>query len=286
MNTALEIKNLKKNYRKNIDVLKGISLSVQEGTTHALLGPNGAGKTTLLKCVMDFVRYSGDIRAFSKKPGDIKERIAYVSEEKALYRNMSVIKFLKICERISPAFNMGRAAEYISNFSIPVNKKISTLSTGQCTTLSMISGLSQDADLFLFDEPTHGMDPVSRVMMMDKIRERIIDGKTVFYTSHIIPEVEQTADSVSIIHGGQILFSGLIDDIKEKYSIVYINSECLKEFDRIPLISKYNERGAIALLVENVELYKIADQSIVIQKITPSLEDFFMALIRGMTNVL
>jgi len=286
MNNILEIKKLEKTYRNGTCALKGVDLAVEEGTVHALIGPNGAGKTTMLKSIMNFIKYNGQIKVMARPVNDVLEKMSYVSEEKSLYRNMKTEKFIKICNRLSPTLDTDKLSNYISRFKIPLNKKISTLSSGLKTSLSMAIGLSQNAEIYLFDEPTQGLDPVSRVLMMDCIRDKLMDGKTVFYTSHIISEVEQIADSISIIYDGRILHTGLIDDIKENYLILYVNKNNYEKLNKNEIVSSFTERDISTVLINNLTFEKMENKDFIVQKSVPTLEEFFLTVIRGAENVL
>ncbi|WP_372589526.1 ABC transporter ATP-binding protein [Fervidobacterium pennivorans subsp. shakshaketiis] len=211
---VLSIKNLKK-YYGNIHAVDGISFEVLKGEIFALLGPNGAGKTTTIKCILGLRR---------KDAGEIvlKGSISFVPDGKELYGSYTVEKMVKVAKELTERFDEKKCFEYVERFQIPLNEKVSSLSSGQTTQLYLSIAFSQDAELYIFDEPTWGLDPIVRNEVLEMIRELPSGDKSVLYTSHILSEVEKVADKIAIMNKGKILDIGYLDEIKEKYCAVSI----------------------------------------------------------------
>ncbi|MBN2220416.1 MAG: ABC transporter ATP-binding protein [Kosmotogaceae bacterium] len=278
---TLRIRNLLKTYSGNVEAVRGIDVDVENQRIFALLGPNGAGKTTVLKSILGLVNYSGSVEIFGRQIDEVRERISFVPEEKNLYENLDIESTLRLSSRISPRFNEKHARELIENYKLPYRKKIRTFSNGMKTALYLAIALSTDADLYILDEPTWGLDPIMRDDTLELIREKVILGKTVIYTSHIIPEVEKIADEFSIMFSGKIKYTGNLDGIKEKYRIIKMplkdetkldSKRCLalaKEINKLSMIVEYSEATE--------EYYKNDEAAISI----PDLEEFFQILVRS-----
>lgn len=214
MKKVLRVEKLRKSYGNKVAV-KDIDFEVNKGEIFALLGPNGAGKTTTLKCILGLRKKdSGKI--------EIKGKYAYLPEKKELYRYYTVKKMVEITNYYTEGFDKRKAFDLLSDFQIDLNEKIANLSHGMVTQVYLALLLSQDADIYILDEPTWGLDPVMRNRIIENIRELSYEGKAVLYTSHILAEVEKVADKVAIMSKGQILEMDHLDSLKEKYVAIAV----------------------------------------------------------------
>ena len=205
----LEVKDLKKYYNDKLAV-DSVNIRVEKSDIFALLGPNGAGKTTTIKCILGMRKKdSGEIY--------LNGTYSYLPEKKELYKNLTVQKMLEITPSISNNFSLEKAYKFLKKFEIPLKEKISKLSYGMLTQLYLTIVLSEDVDIYFLDEPTEGLDPLKRLQLFDIIRNLSMKGKTFFYTSHVLSEVEKIADKVAIMVNGQIALMDYLDNIKEKY---------------------------------------------------------------------
>ena len=205
----LEVKDLKKYYDDKLAVDK-VNIQVEKSEIFSLLGPNGAGKTTTIKCILGMRKKdSGEIY--------LNGTYSYLPEKKELYKNLTVQKMLEITPSISNNFSLEKAYNLVEEFEIPLKEKISKLSYGMLTQLYLTIVLSEDVDIYFLDEPTEGLDPLKRLRLFDIIRNLSMNGKTFFYTSHVLSEVEKIADKVAIMVNGQIALMDYLDNIKEKY---------------------------------------------------------------------
>ena len=278
---TLDIQNLEKTYKGNVEAVRGIDVKLDKQRIYALLGPNGAGKTTVLKSILGLINYSGSILVLGKPIDEVREMISFVPEEKNLYENLDIEKTLKLNRRISSRFDENQARKYIAHYKLPCTKKIRTFSNGMKTAIYISLALSTDVDLYILDEPTWGLDPIMRDDTLEFIREKVILGKTVLYTSHIIPEVEKIADEFFIMINGKVKYSGDLDGIKEKYRIVKMPFN-KKELDSCTdCLAAAKELNRLSIIVENLEaterFYKTDEATISI----PDLEEFFQILVRS-----
>ncbi|HON28223.1 MAG TPA: ABC transporter ATP-binding protein [Mesotoga infera] len=278
---TLKISNLKKTYPGEVQAVRGVSLEMESQRIYALLGPNGAGKTTVLKSILGFVDYSGSVEVFGSDVDRVRNRLSFVPEEKSFYENLNVEKALRLASKISGSFDGKHARELINHYKLPPNKKIGTFSNGMKTALYISLALSTDSDLYILDEPTWGLDPILREDTLEFIREKVIVGKTVLYTSHIIPEVERIADEFFIMVNGRVRFAGTIDGIKEKYRIIHMPLKKRANIESKSAFAVAEELNRLSVIVENnekiEEFYRIDDATISV----PDLEEFFQILVRS-----
>ena len=280
---AIRVKNLRKNYG-NFEAVKGIDLSLVPGKVNALLGPNGAGKTTTLKSILGLVHYLGAITILGEKIDVARERISFVPEDKSFYDNLTPEKAVKMCSMLMNNFSADKAAKQMKDFDLPMNKKISAFSHGMRTSTYLAIAMSQDADIFIFDEPTWGLDPLRRDEVLEMIRSLSESGKTVLYTSHIIPEVEKIADVFSIMYKGEILYSGEMKGLGERFALY-----------SLPMKTDIDSNDFTAVVKEANSLKALTDKPKDIAKLKEiagskreevNLESFFGTIVRGNKHVL
>ncbi|WP_041081040.1 ABC transporter ATP-binding protein [Thermotoga profunda] len=211
---VLKVEGLSKSYR-NKKAVDNISFEIEQGCIFALLGPNGAGKTTTIKCILGL-----------RKPDSgkiiLNGSFAYLPETKELYRYLTVQKMIEISSMITDNFDKQRAFDILQDFQISLKEKIANLSHGMLTQTYMAIVLSQKAEIYFMDEPTWGLDPIMRNKILEMIRQLSYNGSTVFYTSHILAEVEKIADTVAIMVNGKIVEMDHLDDLKEKYVLCVV----------------------------------------------------------------
>ncbi|AKI97546.1 ABC transporter ATP-binding protein [Kosmotoga pacifica] len=281
MSIPVIIRNLRKNYG-GIRAIDGIDFIVQPQQVHALLGPNGAGKTTTLKSILGFVNYKGDIKLFGKDIDSVRDKVAFVPDEKNFYKSLTGEQAIRMCEKLFDDFSTDKAKEFFDKFQLPLNQKIGTFSHGMKTQAYLSLILARQAKLYIFDEPTWGLDPIKRDDVLEMIRDLVIEGSSVLYTSHIIPEVERIADKISIMHKGKIHFSGSIDEIKESYII--LKSEKRVELSGYRVVSYCKQNGKhIYLINTEKQNFSLKEDH---EYYVPDLNEFFQVVIRGERNVL
>ncbi len=258
----LEVRNLVKKYGEKLAV-NHLSFTIEPGQIFALLGPNGAGKTTTLKCITKLRKSTSGEIIFDGT-------FSYMPETKALYDYLTVEKMIKVAEKIDKKVDKKKLREYVEKFQLPLDEKISRLSQGMNTQLYLSIVLSTDADLYILDEPTWGLDPLMQRQVLNAIFELQLNGKAVLYTSHILPDVEKIADTVGIMSNGFMVELGPLDEIKEKY-VSYL---CKEEKECKGYILKKVSEGFVCIAKKEV-----VSEGIEIQK--PSFEDIFEAVVQG-----
>ena len=207
---AIEMRGVHKSFRNN-HVLQGMTLEVAEGRTFAFLGRNAAGKTTTIRLLLGLLsRDGGKVRVLGLDPAtdalDIRGRVGYLAEDQQMYRWMRVDEILRFVAPFYPTWDHGLALKFVEEFDLPLNQKIKNLSKGQNVRLGLVLALAHRPELVILDDPAIGLDPVMRKQFnRDLITHLQGQGTTVFYSSHLLYEVEPVADDVAILNGGRIV---------------------------------------------------------------------------------
>jgi ABC-2 type transport system ATP-binding protein len=203
--------------------LAAVSLSLPRGAVYGLVGANGAGKTTLIRHVLGLLRaQSGSVRVFGRDPVadpvGVLSRIGYLSEENDLPGWMRVDELLRYSRAFYPAWDDAYAAELQQTFALDSKASIKTLSKGQKARLGLLIALAYRPELLVLDEPSSGLDPIVRRDILGAVIRTIAhEGRTVLFSSHLLQEVEQVADHVTMIHHGTIVLSGPLDAVTAAY---------------------------------------------------------------------
>lgn len=200
-----------------------INLGLEPGTVLGLIGPNGAGKTTSIQCLMGLLRAdSGDMKVFGKtndlnKP-EWKQEVGYVGDVHVFYERWTGHQNLRFISQFYPRWSEEKAAELAKRFQLPLDKRAKDLSTGNRVKLSLVSALAHSPGLLLLDEPTSGIDPVVRTEVLDVLFEVLETGeRSIFYTTHILPEISRIADELAFIDNGRIWLRTPKDDLSDRW---------------------------------------------------------------------
>ena len=223
---VIETENLTKVYRtpftqRKIPALKDLNLSVEEGEIFGFLGPNGAGKTTAIKILTGLLQpTSGSVRIFQEEIGNLssRERIGFLPEQPTFYHHLTGTELLDFTGRL---FRMKRRErEKRSEDLIRLvglrgaeRKALSQYSRGMLQRIGLAQALMNDPDLLILDEPLGGLDPLGRKDLRDIILNLKKRGKTVFFSSHILPDVELICDRVGILMEGKLWKKGPLEDL-------------------------------------------------------------------------
>lgn len=225
----IEIKNVSKTYNGKKKVLKNISFKIEGGEIFTFIGHNGAGKTTMIKCIMGILDFEeGDIlvdnKSIKEEPLECKRIMAYVADNPDLYENMKAIDFINfICDmyEVSEDIRRENTLKYAKIFEIEdkLNDDISSFSHGMKQKIALIAALAHDPKVLIMDEPFVGLDPKAVYDMKEIMRDMAKDGKTIFFSTHILDVAEKLCDRVAIIKDGTIVKVGKMKDIKGDESL-------------------------------------------------------------------
>ena len=225
----IEIKNVSKTYNGKKKVLKNISFKIEGGEIFAFIGHNGACKTTMIKCIMGILDFEeGDIlvdnKSIKEEPLECKRIMAYVADNPDLYENMKAIDFINfICDmyEVSEDIRRENTLKYAKIFEIEdkLNDDISSFSHGMKQKIALIAALAHNPKVLIMDEPFVGLDPKAVYDMKEIMRNMAKDGKTIFFSTHILDVAEKLCDRVAIIKDGTIVKVGKMKDIKGDESL-------------------------------------------------------------------
>lgn len=208
--TAIELQGLTKSYGK-VRALRGIDLQVQRGEIFGFLGPNGAGKTTTIRCMLDMIRPDGgNILIFGlnpqKDPVAVQARSGYLPGEMQYYDNFTSGRQLRLFNDMRGGSAEWNYVESLADrLALDLNQPIKNLSKGNKQKVGVIQALMHRPELLILDEPTSGLDPLMQQEVLGLLREANASGTTIFFSSHIMSEVESLAERVAIIRSGEIV---------------------------------------------------------------------------------
>src|ERR1700722_6243164 len=231
MSPIMEIRDLRVEYRTRAlgqttkVAVNGLNLSVNTGEVFGFLGPNGAGKTTTMNVLLGFVNATGGaayLFGTDVRQPIARQRIGYLPELTYYYKFLSVEELLRFYARI---FGIARPEtekridELIKLVELEAVRKkpIKSYSKGMQQRAGLAQALINDPDLLILDEPTSGLDPIGRMKVREIIQRLKEKGKTVFFSSHELGEVETVCDRVAIMHQGQLKIEGRVDELVKKY---------------------------------------------------------------------
>src|SRR6056297_3251912 len=223
----LELKNVSKTYSNGkVKAVDNISFTHKEGEILGFLGPNGAGKTTTIKMIVGLLKPdSGTITINGvdnlKNPIEAKKSFGFVPDNSQIYERLKGIEYLKF---VSDVFEIPREEreasikKYSEIFELTdsLNDMVSSYSHGMKQKLALISALIHKPDLFILDEPMIGLDPKSSFKLKEIMRDHCNDGKSVFFSTHVLEVAEKICDRIAIINEGKIIALGTMEELKEK----------------------------------------------------------------------
>ena len=216
---AIEILNLGKAFgsgRKKNQAVVNLSLCVPQGDVFGFLGPNGAGKSTTIKLLLHFLRPdTGSLRIMGHVVGseEFRHRIGYLSESPFFYDHLTARETLLLSARLSGVDQdaMNRCIPQLlerMNLADAADRRVKGFSKGMKQRLGMANALVHDPEVLIFDEPMSGLDPLGRHLIKGLIAELHSQGKTVFFSSHILSDIEDLCDRIGIVHRGRLLYCG------------------------------------------------------------------------------
>ena len=230
----IEVKNISKKFTKLIDKKKSItfyadndiSFEVNDGEVVGLLGPNGAGKTTLLRMMAGIMTPDKgsviiDGKSYDKNAIDIKKKIAFLSGNTKLYKDISPIELMEMCgeyyEVDKKTLNK-RIDEIVKRFDMESfkNQRIGNLSTGQMQRVGIARCIVHNPQHYIFDEATSGLDIISSQVILDFINEEKRKGKCIMYSTHYMEEAEHICDRVVLVNKGKVIAIGTPKEIKKQ----------------------------------------------------------------------
>ncbi|MEV7286977.1 ABC transporter ATP-binding protein [Streptomyces sp. NPDC093252] len=218
MTKAISVSGLHKSFGRT-HALDGLDLAVESGEVHGFLGPNGSGKSTTIRVLLGLLRAdSGGARILGRDPWtdavEVHRRIAYVPGDVTLWRNLSGGETIDLYGRLRGGLDPARRADLVERFELDPTKKGRTYSKGNRQKVALVAAFASDVDLLILDEPTSGLDPLMEEVFQCCVAEERARGRTVLLSSHILSEVEELCDRVSIIRRGRTVETGSLADLR------------------------------------------------------------------------
>lgn len=280
---AIRIRGLEKHYPGF--TLGPLDFDIGEGRIVGFIGRNGAGKTTTIKSMLGLVhpdRGSVEMLGYdaAKDEKKIKAVIGYAGGAVGWYKKKSIELLASVTASFYPSWDDAMWRRYTDMFSLDTRKTPEQLSEGMRVKLSLALALSHGARLLILDEPTSGLDPISREELLDVLLDLAGEGKTVFFSTHIVSDLEKCADDILFIRDGRIALDGELHDIVRSHSI--IDESAASPALRDAALGRRRERDGATLLVPSAlassELQAQTDTS------APSLEDIIIHLENGIES--
>lgn len=297
----IEVKNVRKHFGKT-KAVNDVSFEVNKGRIFGLLGPNGAGKTTTIRMINYILSPdSGEITINGVEASpETQKKIGYMPEERGLYKKMKVFDQLMYLTQLK-GMNSKKAKEAINYWlerfdaSDWKNKEISELSKGMSQKIQFIATIAHDPDIYIFDEPFSGLDPINSETLKEIIIELRDNGKTILFSTHRMEQVEQMCDDICLFNQGQAVLTGNLREIKASFGKNTINLEfdgngafldTLKNvrinnrstnFAEIRILDQQDMQDILKLAMENAEIHKF-------ERIEPSLTEIFISTV-GEDNI-
>ena len=288
MSDAVRMQGVVKRFG-SVTALDGLDLQVATGEVHGFLGPNGAGKTTALRVLLGMLRTdAGTSRVLGEDPWSgvpaLHRRLAYVPGEVSLWPNITGGQAIDLLGRLHGGQDPARRDELIQTFGLDPTRKIRTYSKGNRQKVALVAALATDAELYLLDEPTIGLDPLMEAEFQRCVRDLRSAGRTVLLSSHILSEAQALCDRVSIVREGKVVETGSLEQLRH-----LTRTAIAAEVDRVPdgigtwpgVHDLSVDGGRVTALVDSTDLSEVvgALSGAGLRSLTsqpPTLEDLFL----------
>ncbi len=296
MTAIIEVDSLTKRYGSKRGILD-VSFQVEEGEVFGFLGPNGAGKTTTIRLLMALLRANAGTARIAgldvwQQSVQIKRLLGYLPGELSLDPNLTGGQVLEYFGHLRGGIDQAYLKQLIARLDFDPSRKFRQYSSGNKRKIGIIQAFMHRPRLLILDEPTSGLDPLNQQEFDRMVKEVRDDGRTVFLSSHILTEVEQTCHRVAIIREGQLVRVGLVEEMKDikrhEITITFANAvpiEAFKGLDGVEQVETLADGHTLRLSVQGGAdaVIKAAAQYSVLTLTShePSLEDIFLRYYEG-----
>ena len=287
---AIVLNELTKHYGKHRGI-NNLSFSVNQGEFFGFIGPNGAGKSTTIRTLMGLIRPTGgsasifDLDCHSKA-SVIARDVGYLPSENSYYENMKVRELLQYTADLYGMDCKTKMKELADRLNLDLSRKIADLSLGNKKKVGIVSAIMTSPKLIIMDEPTSGLDPLIQQAFYDILKEENSRGTTIFFSSHVLSEVQKLCDRVAILKEGQLIGIQSIKELRESgYKKVSLSAKeaIPRDFFDLSGIANYAEtadktsvsfmyNGNITAIIDKLHLLHLDD--VLLEE--PSLEEIFM----------
>lgn len=290
---VIETEGLTKFYGRSRGIID-VDLRVERGEIFGFLGPNGAGKTTTIRLLLDLIRPTrGHARVLGLDPRrdgvEIRRRVGYLPGELALYPDLTGQQMVEYAAHLRGNVSQKEVARLADRLDVDLSRPIRTLSHGNRQKIGILLALMHRPELLILDEPTTGLDPLMQQVLYELLEEVRAEGRTVFFSSHVLPEVERLCDRVGILREGRLIAVESVSGLKQKalrrIELHFDRPVESAPFQNLPGVVDACALGTtlhVALQGSVDPLLKLAAQYTVLNIVTyePNLEEMFLALYR------
>ncbi|AIY87300.1 MULTISPECIES: ABC transporter ATP-binding protein [unclassified Thermotoga] len=288
--SVIEVRDLTKYYGKSRGV-EGVTFSVKEGEIFGFIGPNGAGKTTTIRLLLGLIFPDAGLAEIFRKDvlkegKEIRKNVGYIPGEVSFYPEVTVEEFLRYSASFYEKVDWDYVKELCGVFSLDTKKRIKELSMGNKKKVAIVQALMHRPKLLILDEPTNGLDPIVQNTFFEILKNEKEKGTTVFFSSHILSEVERLCDRVAMIKDGRIIRVEKVENLKgERYKVVRVKGENLEKLKDLVEVNRLKFEngtaeflfsGSVERLIEILRSLKLSDFWVE----EPSLEEIFMSYYR------
>ena len=289
-NSVIQTHDLTK-YYGTVRGIEGVDLQVRQGEVFGFLGPNGAGKTTAIRTLLDFIRPTrGSASIFGldtrKHSREIRRRVDYLPGDMVLYEKMTGREILSYLANLRGGVDWGFVGELAERLQCNLSQRIRTLSKGNKQKIGLVQAFMHKPELIIMDEPTSSLDPLMQQEFYRMVEEVKADGRTVFISSHIMPEVERVCDRVGIIRNGELITLEDVGALKERalhqLEVHFAASVPKEAFSNLPGVRdvtvedsmlRCTVMGKPDALIKAVARYEVLK----LVSLEPSLEEIFLS---------
>lgn len=292
----IEINNLTKDFGEGRGVFN-VDLKIEKGEVFGFVGTNGSGKTTTIRHLMGFSKpQRGNVKINGldcwENAAEVKKLVGYIPGEIAFPDLSTGTEFLTRQAELLNMKDLSQALQFIQNLQLDPSANLKRMSKGMKQKTAIVAALMADREILILDEPTTGLDPLMRKQFIEIIKEEKKKGKTIFMSSHMFEEVEETCDKVALIKGGKIIAIKSTSEVKhnenKEYNISFISSDDYEQFILQPFEMKAQDeqQRQVTILIQDSQINTLFQslrhynvKSIVETKYT--LEQYFNGLYEG-----
>jgi ABC-2 type transport system ATP-binding protein len=292
-NADIHIEGLRKSFGGR-DVLRDVNLEVPAGSIFGFLGLNGAGKTTLIRILLGLLQPDAGHCLVAgidplTQPIEVRRRIGYMAENQAMYGWMRVKELIEWVARFYPAWDATAAEDLLQRMHLDLRQKVGALSKGQTSRLALLLALAHHPKLIILDDPTLGLDPIARRnLLRDMIGHLQDQGITVFFSPHLLYEIEPICDRVAILHEGRILKCAPVDELRESVKrLVFQSSDHIDVSKLTGLLDIQSYDSQVAITVEDVAATRHTLGAVrPLREVDLNLDEIFEAYVIGRKEAL
>lgn len=272
-----------------------LTFAVEAGEVFGYLGPNGSGKTTTIRMLVDLIRPSaGSVRVFGLDPRrqgvEIRDRVGYLPGDLRLYERLSGREQLRYFASLRGLRGLGDGELLAERFGLDLDRRIRALSRGNRQKVGLVQAFMHRPDLLVLDEPTSGLDPLVQQEFYDLVAETTATGRTVFLSSHVLPEVQRIADRVGVLREGRLELVESVEALRARAftrfevafaqpppTSAFVGLPCARELERRHTTVVFAVDGPVDALVKALARFQV----VAIDVHEADLEDLVLALYRG-----